>query len=390
MSQGVSSDSSMSVMIVAAEASSAAYAIRILKLWKKQNKNIHAFGVGSQDMENIGFERLGKSEEMAVVGASEIIAQYKHLKKVFDRLVEEATRRRPKVVIVMDYPEFNLMLSKRIHALGIPVVYYISPQIWAWRQGRVETIKKYCQKVFLLFPFEKKFYDKHHVNSEFVGHPVLEELNPDFFDTKKRLEQRRRCGIKDDEIVLGIMPGSRRLELKQHFAIQLDAARILMRKYPQLRLLILCAPTFKPEQLHPYLEDFRFPYMLQKEDPFHMIHLTDLMLVASGTATLMVGLLRKPMVIMYKMTWLTGMFARIFIRGAKYFGLVNLILDREVVPERWQGQVTPEKIAAELEKYLVDPDYRDKVIQDLSQLEKYLGERGATERVARSLEEYLK
>lgn len=216
---------SQSVMIVAAEASSAAFAIRLLESWKKHGRNIHAFGVGSQDMENLGFERLGKSEEMAVVGAAEIISQFRLLKSVFDRLVEEAARRRPRVVIVMDYPEFNLMLSKKLHALGIPVVYYISPQIWAWRQGRVKTIRKYCRKVFLLFPFEKKFYDAHQVSSEFVGHPVLDELDPKLFDEEHRLNSRRRCGIQDSDIVLGLMPGSRRMELKQHMAIQLEVAR---------------------------------------------------------------------------------------------------------------------------------------------------------------------
>ena len=265
----------------------------------------------------------------------------------------------------------------------------LSPQIWAWRKGRVHTIKKYCKKVFLLFPFEKPFYEKYSVNSEFVGHPVLDEMNPDLFDEKKRLEKRRKCGIADDEIILGLMPGSRRLELKQHFSIQLETAKILLRKHPKLRVLVLCAPTFSKEDLVSYLEDFRFPVIIQKEDSFHMIHLTDLILVASGTATLQVGLLKKPMVIMYKMKWLTGWFARIFVRGAKFFGLVNLILDKEVVPERWQEQVQPELLAAELEKYLVDEDYKNKVVSELGTLINHLGDRGATERVAQSLEEFF-
>ncbi|MBK7962631.1 MAG: lipid-A-disaccharide synthase [Bdellovibrionales bacterium] len=378
-----------SVMIVAAEASSAAFAVRLLESWKKTRPNIRVFGVGSSEMESLGFERLGKSEEMAVVGAAEIITHYKHLKAVFNRLVEEAAKRRPRVVVVMDYPEFNLMLSKKLHRLGIPVVYYISPQIWAWRQGRVKTIQRYCKKVFLLFPFEKKFYDRHQVTSEFVGHPVLDELDPTLFDEARRLENRRRCGIEDKDIVLGLMPGSRRLELKQHFAIQLEVARILMKKHSQMKLLILCAPSFSREDLLPYLEDFGFPYIIQKDDPLRMINLTDLVLVASGTATLMVGLLRKPMVIMYKMKWLTGWIARILVRGTKFFGLVNLILDREVVPERWQAQASPSILAHELDRYLVDPGYRQQVIQDLSKLPQYLGEKGATDRVVKSLEEFF-
>nr|BFD67425.1 lipid-A-disaccharide synthase [Bdellovibrio sp. HAGR004] len=378
------------VLMVAAEASSVTYAQRILEAWKKQGRKVHAFGVGSQDMEDIGFERLGKSEEMAVVGAAEIISAYGHLKGVFDSLVAEAEKRRPKVAIVMDYPEFNLMLAKKLHALGIPVVYYISPQVWAWRKGRVKTIKKYCQKVFVLFPFEVPFYEEHGVPCEFVGHPLLDELDERLIDDKNYLKtHRNQCGIRDDEIVLGLMPGSRRLEVKQHFQIQLDTARILSKKFPNLKVLILTAPTFSKEYMQDLLEDFRLPYMLLKDEPFRMIHLVDLMLVASGTATLQVGLLKKPMVIMYKMKWLTGVFAKLFVRGTKYFGLVNLILNKEAVPERFQSEVTPEHLAALLERYIVDKQYHDSVVSELGQLRQYLGDKGATQRVVKALDEYF-
>lgn len=378
------------VLIVAAEASSVTYAQRILETWKKQGRKIHAFGVGSQDMENLGFERLGKSEEMAVVGAAEIIAQYSHLKGVFDSLVAEAEKRRPKVAIVMDYPEFNLMLSKKLHALGIPVVYYISPQVWAWRKGRVRTIKKYCKKVFVLFPFEVPFYEEHGVPCEFVGHPLLDELDDRLLNDPGYLKtHRNQCGIRDDEIVLGLMPGSRRLELKQHFQIQLDTARLLAKKYENLKVVILTAPTFSKEQMQDYLEDFRLPYILLKDEPFRMIHLVDMMLVASGTATLQVGILKKPMVIMYRMKWLTGLFAKLVVRGTKYFGLVNLILGKEAVPERFQSEANPENLAALLEKYIQDPAYKAQVIADLEQVRQHLGNKGATQRVVAALDEFL-
>lgn len=379
------------VLIVAAEASSVTYAQRILEAWQAQGRKVHAFGVGSQDMEKRGFERLGKSEEMAVVGAAEIIAQYSHLKGVFDSLVREAEKRRPKVAIVMDYPEFNLMLAKKLHALGIPVVYYISPQVWAWRKGRVKTIKKYCREVFVLFPFEVPFYEEHGVKCQFVGHPLLDELDERLIDDPEYLKtHRNQCGIRDDEIVLGLMPGSRRLELRQHFQIQLDTARILSKKYPNLKIVILTAPTFSKEQMQDSLEDFRLPYILLKDEPFRMIHLVDMMLVASGTATLQVGLLKKPMVIMYRMKWLTGLFAKLLVRGTKYFGLVNLILNKEAVPERFQGDVTPENMARLLDRYISDKAYHDQVVQDLGELRQYLGDKGATRRVVAALDEYFK
>jgi lipid-A-disaccharide synthase len=377
------------VMIVAAEASSVVYAQRLLEHWKNEGKEIKAFGVGSREMEQLGFDRIGKAEEMAVVGVAEIFNAYSRLKKVFDELVVAAAARRPKVVILMDYPEFNLMLSKKMHALGIPVVYYISPQIWAWRKGRVKTIKKYCKKVFVLFPFEVPFYEEYQVPCEFVGHPILDELDDKLFDVTYRKNHRNQCGIRDDEVVLGLMPGSRNLELKQHFQIQLEVARKLAKKYQNVKILIIVAPTFDKENLEPYLEDFRLPYMIMKDDPARMIHLTDFILVASGTATLMVGLLQKPMVIMYRMKFMTGVLARLLVRGVKYFGLVNLILGREVCPERWQSEANAETLFGLMDRYFQDTQYAAKVRADLGELRQHLGNKGATKRVAQSLDEFF-
>lgn len=376
--------------MVAAEASSVTYAQRILEMWNQQGRKVQAFGVGSLEMENLGFQRIGKSEEMAVVGLAEIVSHYGHLKSVFDNLVAEAEKRRPKVAIVMDYPEFNLMLAKKLHALGIPVVYYISPQVWAWRKGRVKTIKQYCKKVFVLFPFEVPFYEEHQVPCEFVGHPLLDEIEDRLMDDANYLKiHRNQIGIADNDIVLGLMPGSRRAELAQHFQIQLDTARILAKKYPNLKIVILTAPNFSKEQMQDYLEDFRLPYILLKDESFRMIHVVDMMLVASGTATLQVGLLKKPMVIMYKMKWLTGVIAKLIVRGTKYFGLVNLILGKEAVPERFQAEANPENLAALLERYIKDPSYKAQVIEDLTQVRQHLGDKGATRRVVQALDEYL-
>ncbi|MGZ3772640.1 MAG: lipid-A-disaccharide synthase [Pseudobdellovibrionaceae bacterium] len=378
------------ILIVAAEASSVTYAQRILETWKSQGRKIHAFGVGSQEMEKLGFERLGKSEDMAVVGIVEVIKHYNDLKGVFDSLVAEAEKRKPKVALVLDYPDFNLRLAEKLHALGIPVVYYISPQVWAWRKGRVETIKKYCKKVFVLFPFEVPFYKEHGVPCEFVGHPLLDEMDDRLLMDREFLKNHRnQCGIRDDEIVLGLMPGSRHSELKQHFQIQLDTARILSKKYPNLKILILTAPTFSKEQMQEYLEDFRLPHILLKDEPFRMIHLVDMMLVASGTATLQVGLMKKPMVIMYKVKWLTWYLAKMIVHGTKYFGLVNLILGKEAVPERFQANANPRLLASLLERYITDAKYKSQVMEDLEHLYQHLGDKGATQRVVQALDEFL-
>ena len=375
-------------MFVAAEASSSHYALTLIKLWKKKGLHIKTFGVGSRDMEKEGFEILGRSEEMAVVGVSEIIAAYSKLKIVFDRLVEEAARRRPQVVVVMDYPEFNLMLAKKLHGLGIKVVYYISPQVWAWRKGRVKTIKKYCDKALLLFPFEVPFYQSHQVPSEFVGHPLLDELDSKYFDPEYRHLQRTRHGIKDNEIVLGLMPGSRRGELRNLLPQQLRVARRILAKHDHVKLVILCAPTIEKEQILAYMDDFKSSFQLIKADPYEMINLTDMVLAASGTATLMVGLLEKPMIIMYRMSLLTTIVARMIIKG--YFGLVNLILGEMAVPERLQWELKDDELVAILDDWITNPVSRNAVIAKLKTIISKLGNRGATERVSQILLEYVK
>ncbi len=375
-------------MFVAAEASSSHYALNLIRLWKKKGLKIHTFGVGSRDMEAEGFEILGRSEEMAVVGISEIIEQYGKLKKVFDLLVAEATKRRPQVVVVMDYPEFNLMLSKKLHGLGIKVVYYISPQVWAWRKGRVHTIKKYCDKALLLFPFEVPFYEKHQVNSEFVGHPLLDELDQKYFDPEYRKLQRSRYGIQENEVVLGLMPGSRRSELKNLLPQQLRVAARILKKHQHVKLLVLCAPTIEKDQILAYMEDFKFPFQLIKTDPYEMINLTDVVLAASGTATLMVGLLEKPMIIMYRMSLFTTLLAKTFVKG--YFGLVNLILGEMAVPERLQWELKDDELEQILTNWITNPAEKNAVVSKLKTIVTKLGNRGATERVSQILLEYVK
>jgi lipid-A-disaccharide synthase len=290
--------------------------------------------------------------------------------------------------VVMDYPDFNLMLAKKLHAAGIPVVYYISPQVWAWRKGRVNKIKKFCRKVLVLFPFEVPFYEAKKVPVEFVGHPLLDELPEKYFLESYRQFHREKFGIHKDEIVLGLMPGSRRSELKHNLPVQMQAAGLLCKKFPKIKVAILVAPTFSKEQVQAELTgDYSFSYILLKDEPGEMIHLTDYIIVASGTATLMVGLLHKPMVIMYHVKRATILFGKLIGFKVAFFGLPNLILGRMVVPECIQ---TPaQSLFEEIKKYLQDTSYSDSVRQELAKLQPLLGEKGATQRVARALDEFL-
>lgn len=378
------------VLIVAAEASSALYAERLLQDWAHKDRKIQAFGVGTQAMEKLGFERLGKSEEMAVVGAAEVIEKYSLLRSVFDTLVQEASRRVPDFALVLDYPDFNLKLAGKLKALNIPVIYYVSPQVWAWRSGRIHKIKELCKEVLLLFNFEKAFYERHDVPHTFVGHPLLDELKPQFFEKQFIDLQRSRRGIQKDEVVLGLMPGSRKSELKLNFPTQLETARRLYKKNRNLKVMVLIAPTVTQEELQEYMSEVRFPVIFVKDEPANMILLTDVILATSGTATLFVALLEKPMVMMYKLKWSTYILAKAMVRGVKMFGLPNLIAEKLIVKERIQYQASSQILEQDLQELIDKAPVRQQMISELKSLKSKLGDRGATTRVAETLEKYFK
>jgi lipid-A-disaccharide synthase len=378
-----------SVLIVAAEASSSLYALRLIQHWKKNGSNVSAFGIGSRDMEREGFEILGRSEELAVVGLQEVLSHFGQIKSTFYSLIEKAKERKPKVALLLDYPDFNLRLAKKLKNLGIPVVYYISPQIWAWRTGRVKTIRERVDKMLVLFPFEKEFYEKNDVPVEFVGHPLLDELSPALLDKNELRIKRGRYGIHDDDVLLAIMPGSRRSELKHHLAVQIEAARKLRDLQPKMKVALLVAPTFEKEDIRAQLGSLDFPILLIKDEPFTMIAMADVVLCASGTATLMVGLMEKPMVIMYKMNSMTAFFAKLFVKHTAHFGMINLILNERVVPELFQEQASVERMVAELAKMVGSLDIRNQLQTRLAMAKDRLGRKGATVRVAQALQPFL-
>ncbi len=378
-----------SVLIVAAEASSSLYAQRLLEHWQAEGREVHAFGIGSRPMEKLGFECVGRSEEMAVVGLQEVIKHFPLIRKVFHGLVEEAKKRKPKLALLLDYPDFNLRLAKKLKALGIPVIYYISPQVWAWRTGRVKLIKRVVDHMLVLFPFEEPFYREHGVRVDFVGHPLLDELPPTLSE-KDFLFEKQKFGLGPDELVLGLMPGSRHSEIHHHLRTQLEAAAIVMRRMPNVRPVLMVAPTLERSDFQEQLADFPFPIQIIKDSPLKMISLADVMLVASGTATLMVGLMEKPMVIMYRMNAVTAWLAKKLVTKTRFFGMANLIMGRAVVPELFQEEANPERLAAELLRFLDDPEERKRVRSELALIKEKLGNKGATANVARILEEYFR
>ncbi|MCB0422540.1 MAG: lipid-A-disaccharide synthase [Bdellovibrionales bacterium] len=385
------SDESRPVLIVAGEASSALYAKRLLEFWKEAHQPVDAFGIGDAAMEKLGFQRIGRSEDMAVVGFKEVLKHWGHIKEVFNQLLAAVEKKKPAFALLLDYPGFNLRLAKKLKAMGVPVVYYISPQVWAWKKGRIQQIQQYVDKMLVLFPFEKTFYQEHGVDVEFVGHPLLDELDPKLFSDSDRKEQRQRYGILDDEFVVGLMPGSRHSELDYNLQRQIDVARSLYIKKTskKLRFVLFVAPSLEKEEIQRRLQTLDFPLLLVQEDPFYMIRMADIVLTASGTATIFVGLMKRPMIIMYIMNSITAFIARRLVTSTPFFGMVNIILGKEVGREYFQENASVKKLSEALTKLIEDDSYRQSVEEELNHLSSCLGERGATQRVAESLSGYF-
>ncbi len=389
ISKKESLNQSLSVVIVAAEASSAAYAEQLLQIWTDSGVSWKATGIGSREMEALGFNILGRSEELAVVGLQEIIAHWSDIKKAFNNVVDFAKSEKPDFVLLMDYPEFNLRLAKKIKGLGIPVVYYISPQIWAWRSYRVHQIKKLVDLMLVIFPFEEAFYTKHSVPVRFVGHPLLELLDKKTSSLQSVQQTREQLLAKNAKArILGLMPGSRRSELKYNLKTQIEAAHLICQQHPEVQPVLFIAPSLDEESVREQCEQHHYQGLFLKEDPFFMIQTADEILCASGTATLMVGLCEKPMVIMYKMNAVSGKLAKLLVNKIPFFGMVNLISGREIVPERFQERANPQELAMCISRMIKDSTYRQKVLSDLKDLKVMLGSGGGLRQLAQTLLEF--
>lgn len=384
------SQKTINVLIVAAEASSAMYATALLKHWREQGHHVNAYGIGSEDMRDLGFDCIGRSEELAVMGLQEIISHWSQIKLAFNGLVAAAKQRKPDVVILMDYPEFNLRLAKKVKALGLPVVYYISPQIWAWRTYRVKKIKRLVDLMLVLFPFEKDFYDKHGVDSQFVGHPLvdfLDDLRPSKGQTEKN---RLELMTQGRSHILGLMPGSRHSEIRYNLATQIETAKKVVRLDPQVLPVVFVAPGLELNTIEHQCRELGFDGPVIQKDPFVMIDLADTILCVSGTATLMVGLCEKPMVIMYKVKPLTAFLARRLVKHVPFFGMVNLVSRKEVVPERFQEKANADELSKLLLEMMPETSaQRLEIVKKLRQLKSKLGEKGGVQSLATHIESFI-
>ena len=350
------------VLIVAGEASGDLHAAHIVRGVRKRLPGTEFFGIGGRDMRTAGAEILIDSGELAVVGLWEVLAHRKTIFGALDRMRQLMRERRPDLVLLTDYPDFNLRLAATARELGIPVLYYISPQVWAWREGRVKTIRERVDMMAVVFPFEAEFYRRHGVPVRYVGHPLITEERP---LTPDRAAIRKRFGLNDTDRVLGLYPGSRRSEVRRLLPVILDTAQRIRQQLPNVKFLLPLASTLGESDLQPWLAnhpDLAIP-VIRDRTP-EVTAACDAIVTVSGTVTLEIALAGTPMVIINKLAWLTWQIVRRMVK-LEHVGLCNIVAGERLVPERLQHDATPERIAADLLPMLQDEkvnrDYRQRL-----------------------------
>ncbi|HEY3568976.1 MAG TPA: lipid-A-disaccharide synthase [Thermoanaerobaculia bacterium] len=361
------------LLVVAGEASGDLHGARLISELRRRVPDVQTFGLGGDEMRRAGLEPVAHSSEISVVGLTEVLKILPRAREIFADLLREVDRRRPGVAVLIDFPDFNLRLAKELKGRGVEVLYYISPQIWAWRRGRVKTIARLVDRMLVLFPFEVDFYKDHDVDVVHVGHPLVDEVPvlPQAWDGD---------GSGDVPFRIALLPGSRASEVEALLPTLLESVKRLSAELP-IEARIIRAPTIPPEMLDEAIELAGVPVEIVDADRFAAVADSHLALCASGTATLEVGLLGTPMVMVYRLASWTYALAKLMVRLPNV-SLVNLVLGRRVVPELIQGDANPERIASEAARLLTDAGERERMRAALAEVRGRLGEGGASRRAA--------
>lgn len=375
--------SQATVMLVAGETSGDLHAANLVRALKKINPDVRFTGMGSNYMREAGVELLVDSASLAVVGLVEVLAHFPDLKAAMRTLREALQTRRPDLLILVDYPEFNLRLAASAKKAGVKVLYYISPQVWAWRPGRVHKIRSLVDMMAVVFPFEVPIYESAHVPVRYTGHPLVDEvkstLTPD--------QAKQRFSLDSTNKVVGLFPGSRKSEIKRLMSCIVDTAGLLRKRIPNVQFILPLAPGLQRDEVEPRLQGM--DVCIVENAIYDVIQSCDAIVTASGTATLQIGLLEKPMAIIYRVAPLSYWLGRWLI-SVRQVGLVNIVLGKPAVKEFLQYDAKPQRISDEIARLLTDDDYCMQMQRTLRETKTKLGEGRGSERVARLADEMLK
>jgi len=361
------------IMISAGEASGDLHAANMIKELKTKGYQPTIYGMGGPKLADEGMEQIVDCKEMAVIGIVEVLIQYRKIISKLKLLQQRLIADPPDVLILVDYQDFNMRLAETGKQNGIKVLFYISPQVWAWRSERVKKIGKRIDLMAVIFPFEVDFYKKANIPVEYVGHPLLSKVKPSM--TVEQAIQTFK--LDKNKAIVSLLPGSRKGEIKRNLPVILKSCHQISQTLPDCQFLLAMAPSVDEEQVSALIEQYKINVQLIKGQTYDVVNVADTVITSSGTATLEVGLLSKPMVIMYKVNPLTYAIMNPLIT-IDDIGLVNIVAQKKVVQEFIQKTATANNIATETLKILQDANYKNTIISELKKIKPKMAQENIT------------
>ena len=374
----------MKLMMVAGEVSGDVHGEGLIRSLRQNHADADLFGIGGKKMLREGFRPYFMLDTMQAHGFVELAGHLPRLYKTLWRMRDALEEESPDALVLIDYPGFNLKLAAYASEKGIPVIFFNSPQIWAWRKGRMDTIKRVVDKMIVLFPFEEEIYQQAGVDVSWVGHPLLDEIGQE----SDSAALRENCGLRADLPLLAIAPGSRPSEMRKHLPTMLEALPEIEKKIGEFQCILPVAESLDFDEVRRKASSSSVYVAVVPEQFLESVRASDAAVIASGTASLQTGLALKPFVIVYRVSPLTYMIARL-LAETKYIGMVNVLADKEIVPELLQNEFTISSITDHAVRLLQDHDYRGTMISELKKIGLKLGEPGAYRRAAKCIEDFI-
>ena len=365
------------VFFSAGESSGDQHAANMFLELKKHQPNIKGIGMGGAKMLQAGVDIRYDSSAIAVIGVVEVIKHYAEIRRALKAMCQLLLTERPDLLVCVDYKEFNFKLARFAKQNGIKVLFYVSPQVWAWRPGRVKKYGAVIDMMAVIFPFEVAYYEAEQVPVRYVGHPSVDKVHPQ----RSKEDNLRSFGLGNTKLIVGILPGSRRNEIERMLPVMLAAARKLQNSFPGIHFLLPQADSIPDALLAEHLRSARLMITVIKKKPYDVIQCCDAIMTTSGTASLEIALLGVPMVIAYKLSALTYWLGRWLVK-TPYIGLPNIMLGKPAVKELIQHQASAENLAAEITKILKDKPYAEQIRQDLLHVKQQLGDGGGSHNMA--------
>ena len=372
------------VLIVAGEASGDLHGANLVRAMGEVDPDIRFYGIGGKRLEDAGVELVARSSEMAVVGLTEVFSKFGFILSVFFRLKKSLAAEKPDLAVLIDYPDFNIPLARAAKKGGVKVFYYISPQVWAWRKGRIRSIKKYVDRMAVIFPFEKDFYEKAGVAVTFVGHPLLDTA----WATGSREDVRSKLGLDRRATTVALLPGSRDNEVTRLLPLMTKAAEILSKEFPDAQFVLPVADTLDEGLVTSMIRRSTAKVLVVADSIYDVLAAADVAVVTSGTATVETALMETPMVVVYRVSGLTYYVGRLLV-DVQNIAMANIIAGKTVVVELIQDDATAGAIAKEVAEILRDDIKRSAIVAELKKVRERLGSPGAAKRAARLAVELL-